>query len=121
MGEQALVTDVKVVGDAALLRLNSSKPPLHYFDYFVKLEWEVASCGLGVAPYRPAAELIRAAAETQDVKVWPMAQRSNGRTFQLSKCPSCPQHRIGVVRWTLDHEGPAVDLRSVSLLGFLQN
>lgn len=66
---RALVTDVlKLSGDAAVMRLNPHKPPLHYFDYFLKLEWEVAVVQPGDRAYRSADELIGEAAKLHDMK-----------------------------------------------------
>lgn len=66
---RAMVIDVvKLVGDAAVLRLNPDKPPLHYFDYFIKIEWEVALSRKGENVYRTAEELITAAAFESDGK-----------------------------------------------------
>mmetsp|Transcript_65878 Transcript_65878/g.157485 ORF Transcript_65878/g.157485 Transcript_65878/m.157485 type:complete len:551 (+) Transcript_65878:80-1732(+) len=64
-----LVTDaLKLDGDATVMRLNPHKPPLHYFDYFVKLDWEVALATPGAKPYRTANELIGAAAKEDEGK-----------------------------------------------------
>eukprot|EP00933_Yihiella_yeosuensis_P001946 TRINITY_DN10319_c0_g1_i5.p1 TRINITY_DN10319_c0_g1~~TRINITY_DN10319_c0_g1_i5.p1 ORF type:complete len:552 (+),score=167.13 TRINITY_DN10319_c0_g1_i5:40-1695(+) len=68
---RALITDVlKLEGDASVLRLNKHKPPLHYFDYFLKMEWEVAVVEKGKEDevYRTADELISAAAASDDMK-----------------------------------------------------
>merc|ERR1711907_781293 len=66
---KALVTDVlKLEGDAAVMRLNPYKPPLHYYDYFVKLDWEVAVDRQGHRSYRSADELINVAAKDNDAK-----------------------------------------------------
>eukprot|EP00928_Gymnodinium_smaydae_P020269 TRINITY_DN17839_c0_g2_i1.p1 TRINITY_DN17839_c0_g2~~TRINITY_DN17839_c0_g2_i1.p1 ORF type:complete len:556 (-),score=143.27 TRINITY_DN17839_c0_g2_i1:154-1821(-) len=66
---RALLTDVlKLVGDASVMHLNASKPPLHYYDYFVKLDWEVAMSRRGERVYRSADELIHAAAKDDDMK-----------------------------------------------------
>mmetsp|Transcript_176915 Transcript_176915/g.561699 ORF Transcript_176915/g.561699 Transcript_176915/m.561699 type:complete len:541 (-) Transcript_176915:289-1911(-) len=64
---KAFVTDVlKLNGDASVMRLNPHKPTLHYFDYFLKLEWEVAIAKPGEEVYRTADELITVAAKVND-------------------------------------------------------
>lgn len=70
---RAIVTDVlKLEGDAAVMKLNPHKPALYYYDYFLKLDWEVAVCTLNEAQiYRTADELIGAAAKVDDGKAPP--------------------------------------------------
>eukprot|EP00927_Polykrikos_kofoidii_P059372 TRINITY_DN54533_c0_g1_i1.p1 TRINITY_DN54533_c0_g1~~TRINITY_DN54533_c0_g1_i1.p1 ORF type:complete len:546 (-),score=141.14 TRINITY_DN54533_c0_g1_i1:148-1785(-) len=69
---KALITDVlKLTGDAAVMRLNTHKPPLFYYDYFVKLEWEVTVCRPSQRVYRSADELISVAAKIDDGKAPP--------------------------------------------------
>mmetsp|Transcript_18220 Transcript_18220/g.42416 ORF Transcript_18220/g.42416 Transcript_18220/m.42416 type:complete len:551 (-) Transcript_18220:23-1675(-) len=64
---RGLITDVlKLNGDATVMRLNPNKPPLHFFDYFVKLDWEVALTVPDVNPYRSADDLIGVAAEKEE-------------------------------------------------------
>merc|ERR1740130_1547182 len=70
---RAIVTDVlKLEGDAAVMKLNPHKPALYYYDYFLKLDWEVAVCTLNEAQvYRTAEELIGVAAKIDDGKAPP--------------------------------------------------
>jgi len=69
---KALVTDVlKLEGDASVMQLSPYKPPLFYYDYFVKLDWEVALARSGERAYRTADELIQVAADIDDGKAPP--------------------------------------------------
>mmetsp|Transcript_12541 Transcript_12541/g.20672 ORF Transcript_12541/g.20672 Transcript_12541/m.20672 type:complete len:549 (-) Transcript_12541:340-1986(-) len=70
---KALITDVlKLEGDAAVMKLNPHKPALFYYDYFIKLDWEVAVCsGSDTKAYRTAEELISIAAKIDDGKAPP--------------------------------------------------
>lgn len=69
---KALVTDVlKLAGDASVVRLNAHKAPLYYYDYFLKLDWEVALARPGERAYRTADELITVAAKGEDCKAPP--------------------------------------------------
>lgn len=67
---RAIITDVlKLEGDAAVMRFNPHKPPLYYYDYFLKLDWEVAVCSTtDDKVYRTAEELIGVAAKIDDGK-----------------------------------------------------
>lgn len=66
---RALITDVlKLEGDASVIQLNANKKPLHYFDYFLKMDWEVHICSLHESSYRPAEELITEAAHDHEQK-----------------------------------------------------
>jgi len=67
---RAVVTDVlKLEGDAAVIILNPHKPPLFFYDYFLKLDWEVAVCATtDTTIYRTGEELIGAAAKIDDGK-----------------------------------------------------
>jgi len=67
---RAIVTDVlKLEGDAAVMKLNPHKPALYYYDYFLKLDWEVAVCdATAKSDYRTAEELIGVAAKIDDGK-----------------------------------------------------
>merc|ERR1719230_2383778 len=67
---RAIVTDVlKLEGDAAVMKLNPHKPALYYYDYFLKLDWEVAVCDASAkVVYRTADELIGVAAKIDDGK-----------------------------------------------------
>lgn len=67
---RALVTDVlKLEGDASVIQLNPQKGPLHYFDYFLKMDWEVHLCSrTEERSYRPAEELIAEAAQDHEQK-----------------------------------------------------
>lgn len=70
---RAIITDMlKLVGDAAVMRLNTHKPPIFYYDYFIKLDWEVAVCKRDQRnAYRTAEELIQVAAKIDDGKAPP--------------------------------------------------
>lgn len=70
---RAIVTDVlKLEGDAAVMKLNPHKPALYYYDYFLKLDWEVAVCNLGAPSiYRTGQDLIGVAAKQDDNKAPP--------------------------------------------------
>lgn len=69
---QAIITDVlKFDGEAQVVQLNASKPALHYFDYFLKLDWEVVACKPGDHVYRTADDLITVAAHEDDGKAPP--------------------------------------------------
>lgn len=66
---RALITDVlKLDGDASVIQLNDKKQPLHYFDYFLKMDWEVHLCNRHETSYRPAEELITEAAHDHEQK-----------------------------------------------------
>eukprot|EP00439_Symbiodinium_sp_Y106_P058513 s815_g8.t1 len=66
---RALITDVlKLEGDAAVINLNRQKQPLHYFDYFLKMDWEVHAAVDGDKSYRTADELIEAASLDNEQK-----------------------------------------------------
>lgn len=88
---RALITDVlKVTGDAAVVRLNLHKPPLHYFDYFLKLDWEVHIAERGSKSYRTADELIHIAAHSDDNKAPPSVAKNRvlGGTFKIREFSS---------------------------------
>jgi len=85
---RAIVTDVlKLAGDASVVRLNAHKPPLHYFDFFLKLDWEVAVTHPGENAYRTADELISAAAKIDDGKAPPSVtkNRLSAGTFKIKE------------------------------------
>lgn len=66
---RALITDVlKLEGDAAVINLNRQKQPLHYFDYFLKMDWEVHVAVDGDKSYRTADELIEVASLDNEQK-----------------------------------------------------
>eukprot|EP00440_Ansanella_granifera_P062013 gb/GFBE01067231.1/.p1 GENE.gb/GFBE01067231.1/~~gb/GFBE01067231.1/.p1 ORF type:complete len:331 (+),score=129.98 gb/GFBE01067231.1/:1-993(+) len=88
---RALITDVlKLQGDASVVRLNLQKPPLHFFDYFVKMDWEVHVAQRGDKSYRTADELIKAAADTDDAKAPPSVAKNRviGGTFKIREFSS---------------------------------
>jgi len=70
---RAIITDVlKLEGDAAVMKLNAHKPPLFYYDYFLKLDWEVAVCNTSdQVIYRTGEQLIGVAAKKDDGKAPP--------------------------------------------------
>eukprot|EP00931_Biecheleriopsis_adriatica_P112262 TRINITY_DN86863_c0_g1_i1.p1 TRINITY_DN86863_c0_g1~~TRINITY_DN86863_c0_g1_i1.p1 ORF type:complete len:557 (+),score=161.29 TRINITY_DN86863_c0_g1_i1:26-1696(+) len=88
---RALITDVlKLNGDASVVRLNKHKPPLHYFDYFIKLDWEVHVAMEHESSYRTGEELITAAAATDDAKAPPSVAKNRviGGTFKIREFSS---------------------------------
>eukprot|EP00929_Paragymnodinium_shiwhaense_P082242 TRINITY_DN43290_c0_g1_i1.p1 TRINITY_DN43290_c0_g1~~TRINITY_DN43290_c0_g1_i1.p1 ORF type:complete len:552 (+),score=215.44 TRINITY_DN43290_c0_g1_i1:125-1780(+) len=99
---KALVTDVlKLNGDAAVMRLNAYKPPLHYYDYFIKLDFEVAVDKQGHRTYRSGDELISVAAKLDDGKA-PEAVSEHallGGTFKLREFCSEEEPKDGL--WQL--------------------
>ncbi|CAE7454243.1 Dusp15 [Symbiodinium necroappetens] len=58
----------KLEGDAAVINLNRQKQPLHYFDYFLKMDWEVHVAVDGDKSYRTADELIEVASLDNEQK-----------------------------------------------------
>lgn len=101
---KAIVVDVlKLEGDAAVMRLNLSKAPLYYFDYFLKLEWEVAIARPEDKLYRSADELIHAAAHSDDqgAKAPPsvVEHRALGGTFKIREF--CSEEEPSDGRWQL--------------------
>ncbi len=99
----ALITDVlKLQGDASVVRLNLQKPPLHYYDYFVKLEWEVAVSRIGGEVYRRAEELIGVASKRDDGKA-PQSitkHRMLAGTFKIREF--CSEERPIDGKWPLE-------------------
>jgi len=99
---KALVTDIlKLTGDAAVFKLDLTKPALHYFDYFLKLEWEIAIARQGDECYRTADELIQAAADRHDGKapVSIVQHRLAAGTFKIREFCSEAEPSDGV--WPL--------------------
>jgi len=101
---RALVVDaLKLEGDAAVMRLNLSKAPLYYFDYFLKLEWEVAVARPGDKLYRTADELITSAAHSDDQGATAprsvVEHRALGGTFKIREF--CSEEEPADGRWQL--------------------
>ncbi|CAE8681523.1 unnamed protein product [Polarella glacialis] len=99
---RALVTDVlKFEGDAAVMRLNLQKPPLHYFDYFLKLEWEVAIAEEGDEFYRTAEELIQEAAQDNDNKAPPSIAKNRILAGTFKTRMLCSEEEPADGKWAL--------------------
>lgn len=100
---RAIVTDVlKLEGDAAVMKLNPHKPALYYYDYFLKLDWEVAVCAVSEGPiYRTAEELIGVAAKIDDGKAPPsvVENRVLAGTFKTRELCSEEEPKDGL--WPL--------------------
>lgn len=110
---KALVTDVlKLVGDAAVMRLNTHKPPLYYYDYFVKLDWEVAVDRQGNRSYRSADELINVAAKSPDSKAPPsvVEHLTLGGTFKIREFCSEDEREDGVWPWLTKVKKPCTQV-----------
>eukprot|EP00930_Biecheleria_cincta_P097769 TRINITY_DN89452_c0_g1_i1.p1 TRINITY_DN89452_c0_g1~~TRINITY_DN89452_c0_g1_i1.p1 ORF type:complete len:550 (+),score=158.39 TRINITY_DN89452_c0_g1_i1:141-1790(+) len=99
---RALITDVlKITGDASVVRLNLHKPPLYYFDYFLKLDWEVHMTERDSKSYRTADELINIAAHSDDNKAPPSVAKNRilGGTFKIREFSS--EETPGDGKWPL--------------------
>ncbi|CAJ1401226.1 unnamed protein product [Effrenium voratum] len=119
---RALVTDVlKLEGDASVIRLNPQKRPLHYFDYFLKLEWEVHVSSREESSYRTAEALISVAAKDAEQKA-PASVAKNRtlggtvkiREFSSEELPADGQWPL-VVKVKHRHENPSLQELSQKL------
>lgn len=69
---KAICTDVlKLEGDSFVVKMRSGKPPMHFWEYKVKLEWEVALAQTDETSYRTGHELIKVAAFSDSNKAPP--------------------------------------------------
>lgn len=98
---KGLITDaLKIEGDASVIQLASHKPPIHYFEYFVKLDWEVSVSHIQDHSYRTAQELIKEAAYTENNNAPKSVMKNNviRGTFKIKEFSSEDEPEEG--KWT---------------------
>mmetsp|Transcript_42819 Transcript_42819/g.99147 ORF Transcript_42819/g.99147 Transcript_42819/m.99147 type:complete len:378 (+) Transcript_42819:558-1691(+) len=99
---RALITDVlKLEGDAAVMKMNPRKATLHYFDYFLKLDWEIAIACKGERSYRTADELIKVAADVADGKAPPSVTKHRVLAGTLKTRELCSEDEHADGAWPL--------------------
>lgn len=98
---KGIVTDaLKIEGDASVIKLAAHKPPIHYFEYFIKLDWEVSVSHIEDHSYRTAQELIKEAAYTENNNAPKSVTKNNVTrgTFKIKEFSSEDEPEEG--QWT---------------------